>query len=74
MPPPANPIPFIGPYVNKIKSYICFRGPDECWPWISNLSNRYGEIRINGRAFLAHRLIYYIWYGIDAGESLVCHK
>lgn len=35
------------------------RGPDECWPWTgAKNGNGYGRMKINGTAYLAHRLAY----------------
>lgn len=35
---------------------VDMRGPDECWPWIGNVSGRgYGRFFVRGRNYAAHR-------------------
>jgi hypothetical protein len=55
------------------------RGPDECWLWkASTASHGYGQFVVETgkpqRIFLAHRIVYFLAYGIDPGEAYVCHK
>lgn len=53
-----------------------------CWEYQGYIrSNGYGQFKINCRGaspykrnFLAHRVSYAFHYGIDPGESLVCHR
>ncbi len=51
--------------------------PDKCWEWQKSLSNRgYGDIRmlIGGKRWnLAHRIAYFLYYGVDPKELFVCH-
>lgn len=48
---------------------------NKCWPWKgSRQSQGYGDIRINNRCYLAHRLFYFIYYGEDPGGRMVLHE
>jgi hypothetical protein len=54
-------------------------GPDACWLWIRSTNNQgYGQFGIHHRGkkrlnFLAHRIAYFLGYGVDPGPLLVCH-
>jgi hypothetical protein len=52
------------------------RGPDECWLWTGFQNPKgYGMFRVNKLIFLAHRIAYFLGYGVDPGPLLlVCHK
>lgn len=48
--------------------------PNKCWIWKgSKHPNLYGDVRINNKCFLAHRVFYFIYYGEDPGERMVLH-
>ncbi len=49
---------------------------NECWIWRGSRNEKgYGQIRIAGRAFKAHRIAYELCMGRRAGQDLfVCHK
>jgi len=52
-------------------------GPDACWPWKLSVNNKgYGQFGVDpGRhKVLAHRLAYFLWYGVDPGSGCVLHK
>lgn len=46
-----------------------------CWEWTaSKTGTRYGKTHINGKEFSAHRISFYIFFGIDPMGKCVCHK
>lgn len=48
--------------------------PDECWPWLGSLNTcGYGNVRYQGRSYIAHRLAYELATGNAPGEARVCH-
>lgn len=49
-------------------------GPDSCWLWLAGkIGAGYGEVSINGKMVLAHRLAYLIAYGSISNKLFVCH-
>lgn len=49
--------------------------PHECWPWLSSLSgSEYPKVWINDIGYVATRVAYLDFYGIQPGELLVCHS
>lgn len=49
--------------------------PDECWLWKGAKNNNgYGIIQQQGRLWIAHRTVYYLFYQRDPKDLLVCHK
>lgn len=55
------------------KADVC--GPDDCWEWTAGKNKAgYGTIHIQGGMYISHRVAYFIRYGVDPGELLVCHK
>jgi len=38
------------------------RGEDECWPWLGGVNDEYGRVRINGKKYYAHRVIFNLTY------------
>jgi hypothetical protein len=49
---------------------------DECWLWQGARSapNAYGVLRVDGRSYLAHRLMYALAIGPVPQGLLVCHR
>lgn len=49
-------------------------GPDECWPWVG-ARNRdgYGQVSIQGRTVIAHRVLYALWVGPIPARMTVDH-
>ena len=46
-----------------------------CWLWMGHVkSNGYGEQRVRGRLWLAHRLAWVTWVGDLPSKKLVCHR
>jgi len=50
------------------------RGEDECWNWLDRLSNGYGQMRFNNKAYGAHRFVYEEVYGMIPEGLFICHK
>lgn len=61
--------------IARFWAYVDKRGPDECWPWLGNCSDKgYGRFKLVGRTNVrATRVAYTIASGIDPGDDLVCH-
>jgi hypothetical protein len=54
---------------------IDIKSPEECWEWKgTHLIHGYGLIRILGKRYLTHRLIYELTFGEIPKELYVCHK
>lgn len=48
--------------------------PDKCWTWKLTPDNGgYGMFKKQGVAFRAHRIAYFLHYGVDPQQKLVCH-
>jgi hypothetical protein len=65
--------------IRRIWSKVARSGTEgECWLWQGELDGRYGKIsfRRDGRKleYKAHRLIYFLHFGIDPLELDVCHS
>lgn len=49
--------------------------PNQCWEWIGNLTEKgYGQMRINGVTFSAHRLSWLLFHGGGQNNFQVLHK
>lgn len=49
--------------------------PSECWLWTGYVGNMgYGMVRFNYVLYLATRIAYRIWSGVDPGELCVLHR
>lgn len=47
---------------------------DTCWLWTASVSIKgYGFFRLSRVTIYAHRIAYWLAYGIDPGSLLVCH-
>lgn len=61
--------------IEDVWSRVDQRGEDECWPFIGAVNTYgYGQMRLNGRQELAHRLTYETTTGVAPGELVVCHR
>jgi len=50
-------------------------GPDECWPWLrSRTSAGYGNLRMDGRNYYAHRIAYELAFGPIPEGFCVLHR
>lgn len=48
--------------------------PGECWPWKLSITGMgYGQFQLEGLPRKSHRVAYYLGYGVDPAENLVCH-
>jgi HNH endonuclease len=71
----AKPLPTITAIdATRFWFYVKRGDPDECWPWQLSIGQGYGRFQVAGRGVRAHRVAYYLQYGVDPGEYLVCHK
>jgi len=54
---------------------VAIAGEEECWVWQRATTLKgYGKITMPGnKAFLAHRVAYYLYYGVDPGKQCVLH-
>jgi predicted XRE-type DNA-binding protein len=52
------------------------RGPDDCWEWTGSRMKRYahGQIRIDGKAELVHRVSWILTHGEIPAGLCVCHR
>ena len=76
MPKPSKPLPPIsGKDIVRFWKHINKRGPDECWPWMaSRLPRGYGMFGVGKRVPHAHRIAYFLHYGVDPYPLQVCHS
>ncbi len=45
---------------------------DECWPWLAKIHHSgYGQFKIEGKDFPAHRVAFVLWHGADVDPALV---
>ncbi len=59
---------------HRFLAYVFNRGPNDCWEWLGAISNgKYGHLQLNGKFIYAHRIAYFLKYGIDPGDLCVCH-
>ena len=56
-------------------SHVDIRTEQECWPWTAALVIGYGAFHANNprRQLRSSRVSYYLHYGCDPAEKLVCH-
>lgn len=67
MPMPRNTLESVWTRIDR-------RGADECWPFIGAPNTYgYGQMRIDGKQQLVHRVVFAMASGIEPGELLVCH-
>ena len=52
---------------------IDIAGPDDCWPWKLCKIRGYGQLSLNGRVYLAHRVAFAISGGALKG-LFACHR
>lgn len=61
---------------NRFWSKVDLGDNNECWNWSAAVRNKkegYGAFWFNGRHHPAHRIAYYIYYGVLATDQVVCH-
>lgn len=63
--------------IERSRSKIDVKGPDDCWLWTAGTRSGYGQIGIGSAKtqvkIYAHRLAYFLEYGVDPGILFVCH-
>lgn len=61
-------------YERRFMGLVGTGAPDTCWEWRGPRTVAgYGQMEINGRQYLAHRLAYRRFRG-DPGDKFCCHK
>lgn len=50
--------------IEKFWSYVNVKGPNDCWLWMAGKTSGYGQMRVQGKAILAHRISLYISQGL----------
>lgn len=71
----VKPIPTLTPVqADRFWSKVKIGSPDACWEWQAYTMPRgYGQITLNERGFLAHRVAFAL-VGGDPSTALVCHR
>lgn len=60
--------------INDAWKRVAVGQPGSCWPFTGEVNTHgYGQMRLNGKQELVHRLIYQLATGDDPGTLLVCH-
>jgi len=60
--------------IERLQLKVEKRGPNECWPWLgSHTAAGYGQIRILGQNYYAHRLAYELARGAIPLGYYICH-
>lgn len=58
----------------RFLAYVFNKDPNECWPWLGATSDYgYGYFRLNGKTLPAHRIAYFLKYGVDPSDLFICH-
>lgn len=48
--------------------------PGRCWEWVGDKRRNYGKFTLeSGKNVYAHRVAYFLHYGVDPGSYFVCH-
>lgn len=59
----------------RLRARIDQRQPDECWPWTGTINKKgYGQISVQRRTWLAHRLVWVEANGPIPDGLQVCHR
>jgi len=59
----------------RFDSKVEMRGIDECWLWMGGLTaSGYGQIRVNGRNQVVHRVAWELEYGPIRNELCCLHR
>lgn len=60
--------------VARFWSSVEVGAPNECWPWkLSRSSGGYGQFQLGGRPVKAHRMAFYLFYGVNPEGKFVLH-
>ena len=61
--------------INEFWGSVAIKEQSECWEWSRcRYESGYGKATINGKAYRANRLAYFISNKIDPIELFVCHR
>jgi predicted XRE-type DNA-binding protein len=61
--------------IENIWNNIDKKDISECWNWLGSLGNHgYGQISINWKKYLSHRIVYELTYGEIPEGMCICHK
>lgn len=72
---PAKPMPrFMQSDIDRFWSYVDRTDEGRCWHWkASQFTGGYGQFKVNGQNLKSHRVAYFLHYGVDPLDELVCH-
>ncbi|MCZ2077896.1 MAG: HNH endonuclease [Bryobacterales bacterium] len=72
----CQPMPtFDSRAIDRFWSHVQIAAPDQCWLWqIGRDSDGYGKFSFQQATYRTHRVAYYLHYGIDPADQLVCHS
>lgn len=60
---------------SRFWSKVDERGPDSCWPWTGSLTTQgYGQLKIKGKLWMAHRVAWRLLRGKIPKGQCVCHR
>lgn len=60
---------------DRLAARVVRRGPDDCWLWQGGTGvGGYGQLRVNGRRYLAHRLAYELSAGPIPPDVRIDHR
>lgn len=72
---PRGVYPRADPVVRFMAKVDTSPGPNECWRWVGPLDGAgYGRAWWHGRLRRAHRVAYFITYGVLPADLCVCHR
>lgn len=60
--------------ISRVWENVEVKNPDDCWLWKGSKHDGYGRVSINGKNYLAHRVIWKMANGIDPSAMSVCHS
>lgn len=61
--------------ISRFWSYVEIAAPDACWLWsLTKSTGGYGQISFARKNRKAHRVAYFLHYGVDPESKLVCHR
>jgi len=60
--------------VVRFFQFFIIKKNKRCWEWKGAKKRGYGVFQLNGKAVIAHRFSYKIFYGELPDDLLVCHK
>lgn len=68
-----KPLPPLGDWQDRFWPKV--EKSDQCWNWTASTDGHgYGQLRVGGRLYLAHRLAYLLGHAVDPGAMQVDHR